>query len=106
MMYSGNHMSAGNWIFSIFGMVIILALIVAAVVCLVSYRRGAREASAWSAGEILDRRLASGEITSEQHDELRERLGAAPLAQRTPSPVGTPWLNRTCGNLSVPRPDA
>jgi putative membrane protein len=90
MMYWGNHMSTGGWIFSILGTVIIVALIIAAVVWLASDRSAGPEASAESAGEILDRRLASGEVTPEQYNELRETLGAsAPLDRRPPSPVGT-----------------
>ncbi len=89
MMYGGNHMSAESWI-SIFSTVIILALIVTAIIWLLFDRRGRLKASTASGGEILDRRLASGEITSEQYDESRERLGAAPRDQRPPSPVGTP----------------
>jgi uncharacterized membrane protein len=89
MMYGGNHMSAGIWI-AIFGAVVIVALIVTAIIWLLSNRGGRPKASAASAGEILDRRLASGEITSEQYDELSERLGVAPRDQRPPSPVGAP----------------
>jgi uncharacterized membrane protein len=88
MMYGGNHMSAGSWI-AIFGTVIVLALVVTAI-WLLSNRSDHPKASAASAGEILDRRLASGEITSEQYDELSERLSAAPRDQRPPSSVGTP----------------
>jgi uncharacterized membrane protein len=89
MMYGGNHMSAGSWI-PIFGTVIILALIVTAIIWLLSDRRGRLKASAASAGEILDRRLASGKITSEQYRESRARLMVAPRDQRPPSPVGPP----------------
>jgi uncharacterized membrane protein len=90
MMYWGSHMSAGNWIFSILGTVVLLALVVGTIVWLLSNRSGGPEAAVGSAGEILDRRLAGGEITSEQDDELRERLDAEPRDQRPPSPAGTP----------------
>ena len=72
MMYWGNHMSAGSWIFSIIGTLIMVALLVAAIVWLVSSRRSTLQASSGSANEILDRRLASGEITSEP--SMTERL--------------------------------
>jgi hypothetical protein len=32
----------------------------------------------------------SGEITSEQYEEVRETLGSSPRDQQPPSPVGTP----------------
>jgi uncharacterized membrane protein len=89
MMYNGRHMSAGSWL-PIFGTVVILALIVTVIIWLLSNRGARAKASAASAGEILDRRLASGEITSAQYDESRERLTAAPRDPRPPSPVGTP----------------
>jgi|SRR5579871_4575154 len=77
MMYWGNHMGAGDWIFSILGTLIILALIVGLIVWLVS--PGSRSetgptASRESAGEILDRRLASGELTVDQYRQLRAAL--------------------------------
>ena len=77
MYYWGNHMTAGGWIFSILGTLIILALLVAATVWIVSQlgdRGGHRTSSALSAREILDRRLASGEIALDQYDRLREKL--------------------------------
>jgi len=89
MMY-GNHMGGGGWAVSIIMTVILVGLIAAAIVWLVSRRRGSPPASTGAAGEILDRRLASGEITSEQYEELRETLGSSPRDQQPPSPVGTP----------------
>jgi putative membrane protein len=96
MMYWGNHMSTGGWIFSILGTLIILALIVAAIVWIVSAagnRGGGRAAPAVSAREILDQRLASGEIAPEQYDQLREKLDATAAKssdQRPASPAGAP----------------
>jgi uncharacterized membrane protein len=72
MMYWGNHMGAGSWIFSIICALIIVALLVAAIVWLVSSRGSTLQASSGSANEILDRRLASGEIPSEP--SMTERL--------------------------------
>jgi uncharacterized membrane protein len=88
MMY-GNHMGGGGWAASIIVTVILVGLVVAAIVWLVSRRSGSPSASAGGACEILDRRLASGEITSEQYKELRETLGSSPRDQQPPSPVGT-----------------
>jgi uncharacterized membrane protein len=89
MMY-GNNMGTEGWIFSILGTVIIVALIIAAVLWIASNQSAGAKASAESSGELLDRRLASGEITSGQYEELRERLGAARGNQQPRSRVGTP----------------
>ena len=96
MMYWGNHMGAGDWIFSIFGTLIILGLIVALIVWAVS-PRGDRGSSAIaikeSPREILDRRLASGELTAEQYEQLRETLGDAGPSTGDPrprTPAGAP----------------
>jgi uncharacterized membrane protein len=65
-------------VFSILGTLIILALIVGMIVWLVSGRGdrgGSVTATGESAREILDRRLASGEITVDQYQRLRETLG-------------------------------
>jgi len=78
-MYSSNHMTAGGWVFSILATVIILALLAAAVVWITRElrdRRGRGPAGPSSALEILDRRLASGEIKTDQYKQLRETLDA------------------------------
>jgi uncharacterized membrane protein len=82
-------MSTGGWIFSILGTFVIVALIIAAVVWLASDRGDGPKASAESSREILDGRLASGEITPEHYRELRETLGTSLSGEpRPPSPVG------------------
>jgi uncharacterized membrane protein len=96
MMYWGNHMSTGSWIFSILGTLIILGLIVAVIVWAVS-QRGDRGSSAAATGEsareILDRRLASGELTAQEYTQLREAVNdaAAMTSKSQPrEPAGTP----------------
>jgi uncharacterized membrane protein len=90
MMY-GNHMGAGGWAFSIFGTLIVIALVIATILWLASSRREGSQASSESAGAILDRRLASGEITSSQYDELRQTLTASTSSRQQPAPAeGTP----------------
>jgi putative membrane protein len=80
-MYWNGHMSAAGWILSALWTAIIIALVVAGIVWLVSAlgNRENREAAAKgpepSAREILDRRLASGELTVEQYNQLRETIG-------------------------------
>jgi uncharacterized membrane protein len=95
MMYWGNHMTTGGWILSILGTLIIVALIVGAIAWIVSelgYRGGSRAAPVVPAREILDRRLASAEITPGQYDLLREKLAATstPSDPRPTSPAGAP----------------
>ena len=94
MMYWGNHMGTGDWVFSIFGTLIILALIVGLIVWLVSPSSRSDTgptASRESADEILDRRLASGELTVEQYQQLRGALDDAARssdAQPSRDPAG------------------
>ena len=96
MMYWGNHMGTGGWIFSILATVIFVALIVALIVWMVSPNSRSDGASAGrgeSPRDILDRRLASGEIDVEQYAQLREALGDAPTTtsdSRPRDPVGAP----------------
>ena len=98
-MYWNGHMSAAGWILSVLWTLIIIALLVAGIVWLISAlgsrenRSAASEAREPSAREILDRRLASGELTVEQYEQLREKVGdPAPSAHGTgpPRPEGAP----------------
>jgi putative membrane protein len=89
-MYWNGHMSAAGWILSVLWTLIIIALVVAAIVWLISAlgsrenRSTTSEADEPSAREILDRRLASGELTVEQYEQLREKIGdPAPTAHDT-----------------------
>ena len=93
MMYWNGHMTAAGWVIAILWTVIILALIGGAVYWLVSELSGRnpREAAApgeGSAREILDRRLAKGELTVEQYKELRGTLDgeATVAADKLPLP--------------------
>jgi putative membrane protein len=77
MMYWNGHMTTGGWIMMILWTVIIFALVAAAIYWLAnSYRAGASapKPSEGSPREILDRRLAQGELTVEQYKELRETI--------------------------------
>ena len=98
-MYWDGHMSAGGWILSVLWTLIIVALVVAGIVWLISAlgnreNRGPTEdGSAPSAREILDRRLASGELSVEQYRQLRETIGDPdPAAGGTgpPQPASAP----------------
>ena len=85
MMYWGDHMSTGDWVFSILGTLIVLALIIGLIVWAFSAAggrsgppSGASSPPGTSAREILDRRLASGELTVEEYEQLRATLGDVP----------------------------
>jgi putative membrane protein len=99
MMYWGHHMSVGGWIFSILATIVFLALIAALIFWLLSATTsgsGFRGASRESPEEILDRRLASGELTVEQYQRLRDTLG-------TP---GQPSTSAATGGPQTPPPQA
>jgi uncharacterized membrane protein len=92
MMYWNGHMTTAGWIIAILWTVIILALIAGAIAWLISALTS-RSAGALgvtsegSAREILDRRLAKGELTLEQYRELRDELGGqGPRSSREPLP--------------------
>jgi len=77
-----SHMSSGEWIFSILATVIVLSLVIAAGLWIAHELRNRRNAAGGpSALEILDRRLASGELKADQYDELRRTL-ARPVRAR------------------------
>jgi putative membrane protein len=92
MMYWNGHMTTGGWVISILWTVIIFALIAGAIAWLVSElsNRNPRRTDTTSVGsarEILDRRLAKGELTVEQYKELREAIGGEALStSREPLP--------------------
>jgi uncharacterized membrane protein len=94
MMYWNGHMSTAGWILSVLWTLIIVALVIAGIVWLVSTlsnREVRGTQSSTSVREILDRRLASGEITVEQYQQLRETLsgeheGNPSRTAVTPSP--------------------
>jgi uncharacterized membrane protein len=85
MYYDGRHMGAGTWVFMALIMLVLLGLLVAFVVWLVhdQRRRPHRDhyMTGGSASEILDRRLATGEISVQEYERLK-----ASLAASTPSP--------------------
>ena len=79
MMYWNGHMTTAGWVVAILWTVIILALIVGAIAWLASAlsNRDTNAAGSpveGSAREILDRRLARGELSVEQYKELRASI--------------------------------
>jgi len=87
MMDWNGHMSTGGWISSIFVIIVVLAL-VAAIAWTARDRRDPGAATAVSAREILDGRLASGEINVGEYEQLRQALGG----RSEPTPEGPPVL--------------
>lgn len=86
MMYSNNHMTSAGWVFSALGTLIVLALVVAAIVWLLSTLRSPGRGSP-SARETLDWRLASGELSVAQHAEIASAIGDRP---RPATPIDSP----------------
>src|SRR5579863_9251569 len=86
MYYDGGHMGAGGWVLMAIIMVVLLGLLVAFIVWLVGdqRRRPHREhyIGGGSAAEILDRRLATREISVQEYERLKASLAATP-----PSPL-------------------
>jgi putative membrane protein len=93
MMYWNGHMTTAGWIIAILWTVIILALIAGAIAWLASTltsrgpSRTGGAADEASAREILDRRLAKGELTVEQYKQLREAIdgGASRVSDEPPA---------------------
>lgn len=90
MMYWNGNMTAAGWVFSILATLIILALIIGVAVWIAQslrdrdQRPGETKPGA-SAREILDRRLASGELTVEQYQQLRGTLEVNGHSTTTPA---------------------
>jgi uncharacterized membrane protein len=99
MMYWNGHMTAAGWIIAVLWTVIVFALIAGGIYWFVSALSGRtggeqpRPPGEGSAREILDRRLAKGELTVEEYEQLRDTLdgGAFPQQPASPGhPTGAP----------------
>ncbi len=71
-----NGMGAGGWVLMIFAWVALIALVVWAISRLFPTRAGgdSREQLAETPDDILDRRLARGEIDTDEYARLRDAL--------------------------------
>ena len=95
-MFYQHNMGAGGWIFMALGNIVIWGLIIAFIVWIARDLRTRPHrhhiTSGASASEILDRRLASGEISPEQYQRLRTTLatnaGDPSPATRGPAEAG------------------
>jgi putative membrane protein len=84
MMY-GEHMGAGGWILSVLLTLLVVALIVVGIVWLVRSVAAGTPAQVAdqpreSPRELLDRRLAAGEISEEEYRSLRAAVRDEPRA--------------------------
>ena len=85
-MYYQDHMGAGGWVLMALIAIVLLGLLAAFVVWLLGDQRrrphyeahtvGRPAAVTGSANEILDRRLATGEIGIEEYERLKASLAA------------------------------
>jgi putative membrane protein len=78
--------STGWWIVMVLGMLLFWGLLIAAIVWVVrglTQGRAAQTASE-TATAVLDRRLASGEITPEEYRERKALLAEQPAGEHTP----------------------
>lgn len=77
-------MGGGGWVLMIFAWIALLALIVWAISRLFPTRSTGddNEQPAATADEILDRRLARGEITTDEYARLRDALLSAHAGKR------------------------
>ncbi|HYM54438.1 MAG TPA: hypothetical protein VES97_03690 [Solirubrobacteraceae bacterium] len=84
-MFWHDHMNTGGWVFMVLGNVVVWGLVFAFIIWLVQDWRGRRHdreaTSGPSAAEILDRRLAAGEIDTEEYERLRKILARPPGGQ-------------------------
>jgi uncharacterized membrane protein len=91
-MFWHEHMNTGGWVFMVLGNIVIWGLIFAFIIWLVQdwrTRQHQRETTSGpSATEILDRRLASGEIGTEEYERVRNTLGQPP--RERPPGIGQP----------------
>ena len=91
MMYWNGHMTTGGWIMMVLWTVIIFALAAAAIYWLARSLTGDAPrgtATESSARQLLDRRLASGEISIEEHAALKAAMTEDP-APPAPTPPGS-----------------
>lgn len=91
-MFWHEHMNTGGWVFMVLGNIVIWSLIFASIIWLIQdwrTRQHHREmASGPSVAEILDKRLASGEIDTDEYQRLRDALGQ-PMGNQPPG-IGQP----------------
>jgi uncharacterized membrane protein len=77
-MFWHDHMDTGGWAFMAVGNLVIWGLVLAFIFWLVQDWRSRQQHREMTHGpsamQILDRRLASGEISTEEHERVRKAL--------------------------------
>ena len=93
----GDHMGAGGWVLMALIGIVVIGLLVAFVVWLMQDQRRRPHAShsvgGGSASEILDRRLATGEIGIQEYERIKASLTAP--SSSSASPVEPPTAPQT-----------
>jgi putative membrane protein len=88
-MYS-DHMSGSDWGLMVLWTMLFIVLVVGVIWAVTSFARrdqpAAGDGSRRSGREILDERLARGEIDPDEYDRLRERLDR-PTPPQNPTPA-------------------
>jgi len=86
-MFYQHNMGTGGWVFMVLGNIVIWGLIIAFILWLAQDLRSRPQrhhiASGASATEILDRRLATGELNADEYKHLRATL-AQTLSEQPP----------------------
>jgi uncharacterized membrane protein len=94
-MFWHEHMNTGGWVLMVLADIVMWGLIIAFVFWLAQDRRRREQHREMGAGpsarDILDRRLASGEINTDEYQRLRDALGHA-TPEQLPG-IGQPEAN-------------
>jgi putative membrane protein len=88
-MYS-DHMSGSDWGLMVLWTILFIMLVVAVIWAIASFARRDQSTTGGGSGgsgrEILDERLARGELDPDEYDRLRERL-ERPTPPQNPTPA-------------------
>ncbi|MHB9105838.1 MAG: SHOCT domain-containing protein [Armatimonadota bacterium] len=80
-MHYGPEYMGGWWIVMLIGMLVFWGLLIAGLVLLIRYIAAQTPARATPTGtslDILNRRLAAGEISTDEYENLRQRIEGTP----------------------------
>jgi putative membrane protein len=86
-----NHMSTAWWVLASLGGLIVLGLTLWTLYSVISspHSKAATDASPATASEVLERRLAAGEIDTEEYEQIRSTINAAATPSPTERRIGT-----------------
>jgi len=93
-MFYQHNMGTGGWVFMVLGNIVIWGLIIAFIIWLAQDLRTRPHrhhiASGASATEILDRRLATGELNADEYKHLHATLSQTSSGQPPREAAGAP----------------